>query len=62
VAEYLILNKKIDPMQVVAVSLGESSPRADNKTSEGQGKNRRVEIRVFSEVITTGSGLKTAQR
>jgi len=62
VAQYLILEKKIDPMEVVMVSFGESSPMADNATREGREKNRRVEIRVFSEVITTSSAMTTAQR
>ena len=62
VAQYLILEKKIDPMQVVTVSFGESSPMADNQTRGGREKNRRVEIRVFSEVITTGGSMSTAQR
>jgi outer membrane protein OmpA-like peptidoglycan-associated protein len=62
VAQYLILNKKIDPMQVVIVSFGESSPLTDNKTPEGREKNRSVEIRVYSDVITASSGMTTAQR
>lgn len=62
VAQYLILEKKIDPMQVVTVSFGESSPMADNGTRQGREKNRRVEIRVFSEVITSSSAMTTAQR
>lgn len=62
VVEYLILEKKIDPAKVVTVSFGESSPMTDNTTRDGRGKNRRVEIRVFSEIITTGSAMTTAQR
>jgi outer membrane protein OmpA-like peptidoglycan-associated protein len=62
VAQYLILEKKIDPMQVVTVSFGESSPMADNQTRDGREKNRRVEIRVFTEIITAGSSMSTAQR
>lgn len=62
VAQYLILDKKIDPMRVVTVSFGESSPLSDNKSPEGQEKNRRVEIRVYSDVITASSGMTTAQR
>jgi len=62
VVEYLILKKKIDPMKVVTVSFGESSPAGDNQTREGRDKNRRVEIRVFSEVITAESAMATAQR
>ena len=62
VARYLILEKKIDPMQVVTVSFGQSSPLADNGTRAGREKNRRVEIRVFTEVIATSSAMSTAQR
>jgi outer membrane protein OmpA-like peptidoglycan-associated protein len=62
VAEYLILQKKIDPMKVVTVSFGESSPLAANNIRAGREKNRRVEIRVYSEVVTTGAGTPVAQR
>lgn len=62
VVEYLVLEKKVDPMKIVTVSFGESSPAADNESREGRDKNRRVEIRVFSEVITTDSAMTTAQR
>jgi len=62
VSRYLILEKKIDPMRVVTVSFGESSPLVDNGTRQGREKNRRVEIRAFSEVITTSSSMTTAQR
>jgi outer membrane protein OmpA-like peptidoglycan-associated protein len=52
VAQYLITEKKIDPMHVVTVSYGESAPVADNKTKDGRAQNRRVEIQVYSEVIS----------
>jgi len=48
---YLIIEKKVDPLQVIAVSYGEASPIADNKTRDGRAQNRRVEISVYREVI-----------
>jgi outer membrane protein OmpA-like peptidoglycan-associated protein len=62
VAEYLVLDKKIDPMRVVTVSFGESSPLTNNGTRDGRGKNRSVEIRVYSDVIATSAGTPVAQR
>jgi len=53
VSRYLVTEKKIDPLRVVSVSYGESSPTADNKTRDGRAKNRRVEILVYREAINT---------
>lgn len=53
VAKYLIIHKKLDPMRVVPVSYGKSAPLADNSTREGRAKNRRVEILVYQEGITS---------
>jgi outer membrane protein OmpA-like peptidoglycan-associated protein len=53
VKRYLVTQKNIDPIQVVMVSYGEGSPIADNKTKEGRAQNRRVEISVYREVIST---------
>ncbi|MGH7770966.1 MAG: OmpA family protein [Candidatus Binatia bacterium] len=55
VASYLITQKKIDPLKLTTVSYGPSAPRADNATREGRVKNRRVEILVYREGITTGT-------
>lgn len=53
VARYLITKKGIDPTRVITVSYGESNPVEDNKTRQGRAKNRRVEILVYREGITT---------
>lgn len=53
VARYLIAKKGIDPTRVVTVSYGESVPVEDNKTRQGREKNRRVEILVYKEGITS---------
>lgn len=45
VKTYLI-SRGIDESRVVAEGKGESQPIADNRTSEGRAKNRRVEIEV----------------
>ena len=42
-----------------AQGLGMNDPVADNKTTEGRQKNRRVEIIVSGEVIGTQIGGKT---
>jgi len=34
----------MDPLQLVATSLGEYRPRSDNATVEGKAKNRRVDF------------------
>jgi peptidoglycan-associated lipoprotein len=52
VARYLVTQKKIDPVRLVTVSYGETSPIADNDTREGRAKNRRVEIFAYTEGIT----------
>jgi outer membrane protein OmpA-like peptidoglycan-associated protein len=53
VSRYLITQKKIDPMRVMPVSYGKSAPVSDNSTPQGRAKNRRVEILVYKEGITS---------
>ena len=55
-AEYLTTAKKIDPSRLATISYGETSPVADNVTEAGRAKNRRVEILVYKDVISVGSG------
>jgi outer membrane protein OmpA-like peptidoglycan-associated protein len=55
VAGYLISKKGVDPTRVRVVSYGASKPLADNSTSRGRRSNRRVEVLVYQEKITTGS-------
>lgn len=53
VSRYLVLQKKVDPMRVTPVSYGESTPVSDNSTPQGRAKNRRVEILVYRDGITS---------
>jgi outer membrane protein OmpA-like peptidoglycan-associated protein len=53
VGRYLITQKKLDPMRVIPVSYGESNPTTDNGSPQGRAKNRRVEILVYREAITS---------
>jgi outer membrane protein OmpA-like peptidoglycan-associated protein len=53
VSRYLITKKSLDPLRVVPVSYGESAPVADNSSPQGRAKNRRVEIMVYREGITS---------
>jgi outer membrane protein OmpA-like peptidoglycan-associated protein len=62
VARYLITQKRMDPLKVLAVSYGKSAPLADNATPEGRSKNRRVEILVYKEAISTSASTDTSPR
>jgi outer membrane protein OmpA-like peptidoglycan-associated protein len=53
VARYLITQKSVDPLRVVTVSYGENSPAVENKTAKDRAKNRRVEVLVYRESITS---------
>jgi outer membrane protein OmpA-like peptidoglycan-associated protein len=53
VGRYLITQKKLDPVRVIPVSYGESNPASDNSNPQGRAKNRRVEILVYREGITS---------
>jgi outer membrane protein OmpA-like peptidoglycan-associated protein len=56
VARYLITEKGIDPLRVAVASYGESAPLADNVTPRGRQQNRRVEILLYRNVITSTPG------
>lgn len=53
VAQYLMTRKGIDPLHVSTVSYGESTPLASNESRDGRRRNRRVEILVYKEAITS---------
>jgi len=55
VSRYLITQKKMDPLRVVTVSYGETAPMVDNKTNQGRAKNRRVEILIYRDGITSSA-------
>jgi OOP family OmpA-OmpF porin len=56
VARYLISRKGVDPIRVTSVSYGASAPLANNATREGRRKNRRIEILVYKESISSTPG------
>jgi outer membrane protein OmpA-like peptidoglycan-associated protein len=58
VRDYLV-QQGVDMNAVSAAGFGEGVPIADNTTSVGRQKNRRVEIIVSGEVIGTQIGVQT---
>ena len=51
VLKMLVEKSGLNPTYLTAVSYGEFRPIATNDTSEGRGKNRRVEIRILRNYI-----------
>jgi outer membrane protein OmpA-like peptidoglycan-associated protein len=56
VARYLITQKGLDPLRVTVASYGDRMPLNNNATPQGRLKNRRVEILVYKEIITSAPG------
>jgi len=56
VARYLIVQKKLDPLRVAVTTYGEQTPLANNANPKGRRKNRRVEIQVYKETVTSTPG------
>src|SRR5262245_38031536 len=61
IMKYLTLEKNVNPARVSSVSYGATAPVGDNSTPQGREQNRRVEIRLYSESITTASAASAAQ-
>jgi peptidoglycan-associated lipoprotein len=61
VSRYLITEKKMDPVRIVTVSYGATAPLVDNSTAQQRAKNRRVEILVYRDGITSAPPAATAQ-
>ena len=61
IMKYLTLEKNVNPARVSSVSYGETAPVGDNSTAQGREQNRRVEIRVYTESITTAAAKTAAQ-
>lgn len=49
VFEYLVVQKKMDPAGIETSGRGEYDPVASNKTSKGRARNRRVEIKIYTD-------------
>ena len=62
VSRYLITKKSMDPMKVIPVSYGQSVPVAENNNNQGRSKNRRVEILVYREGITSQAAAPASQQ
>lgn len=53
-AEYLINTKKIPAKNLEWTGRGEYDPVADNSTEDGRAKNRRIEIRIYNQLSSSG--------
>lgn len=50
VANYIREHSKIEPSHIKSSGRGEYMPIADNSTSEGRARNRRVEIKIYNSI------------
>lgn len=48
---YFVTEKKLNPKTLEAAGRSQYDPIASNKTAEGRAKNRRVEIKIYSDIM-----------
>ncbi|MDB6055190.1 MAG: hypothetical protein JWN25_2713 [Verrucomicrobiales bacterium] len=51
---FLVERAGVDPKKIGALGYGEFHPVADNSTSEGKAKNRRIEVVILPEELVPG--------
>lgn len=61
IMKYLTLEKNVNPARVSSVSYGATQPVGDNSTAQGREQNRRVEIRLYTESISTAAATTATQ-
>jgi outer membrane protein OmpA-like peptidoglycan-associated protein len=61
VSRYLVTQKNMDPLRVVSVSYGKSAPLTENNNAQGRAKNRRVEILIYREAISSDTNTASSQ-
>jgi outer membrane protein OmpA-like peptidoglycan-associated protein len=53
VVRFLTVDQKIPLYRIHVLGVGDVSPVADNSTRDGREQNRRVELRLFSEAVSS---------
>lgn len=53
VEQYILANMGLEPSRISAVGYGESKPIANNETSEGRKKNRRIDVVIHPQLPST---------
>jgi len=53
VARYLATKLRVSPYRIFSVGIGPDKPVAENKTTSGRAKNRRVDISLFTNAPAT---------
>jgi len=61
VSRYLVTQKKMDPLRVISVSYGKSAPLTEGNNAQARAKNRRVEILIYREAISSDTNTASTQ-